>query len=371
MKKLLYAILIIFSVNSFVISQPCLPEGITFSAQQEIDSFSVNYPSCTEIEGDVTIKESSSGAITNLNGLSQLTSIWGHLFINNNKALTDLSGLDHLASVGKVVDIRNNNKLTSLSGLNGLISIDRSLYIESNPNLTSLSGLENLTSIGGSLYIYDNAFTNLSVFSQLTSVQGSISIGHNNQLTSLSGLDNITSIRGRLNISDNTKLKSLSGIRNIDPNTIKSYNSQAKDLQIYNNSSLSECEVQSICDFFALLPYKTIKIYGNMTGCNSKTEIEAACLGDTTSTFDVEFSSINIYPNPTKDNFTIDFSGSNLNQADVTIFDLSGKQKLLLEKLPNDNVLYVNSATLNSGLYFIRIESEKFGTSFRKVMIGE
>ncbi len=420
MKKLLYAILIIFSVNSFVISQPCLPEGITFSTQQEIDSFSVNYPSCTEIEGDVIIKESSSGAITNLNGLSQLTSIWGNLSINNNKTLTVLSGLDHLASIRGVVDIRNNdkltslsglnglsfvwkglyiefnssltslsglnnvtsnwgiigirnnNKLTSLSGLNGLSSIEKNLYIESNPSLTSLSGLDNFTSIKGILVIKNNdKLTSLSELNNLTSIGGKLYIGYNNTLTSLSGLDNLTSIGGELSIEYNKVLTSLSGIKNIDPNTIKSYNSEAKDLEIYNNSSLSECEVQSICDFFALPPYKTIKIYGNMTGCNSRTEIEAACSGDTTSTSDLEFNGINIYPNPTKDNFTIDFSGTNLNQANVTIFDLSGKQKFTLEKLPNDNVLYVNSVTLNPGLYFIRIKSEKFGTSFRKVMIGE
>ena len=33
----------------------CLPEGITFSTQAEIDNFQTNYPGCTEIEGDVVI----------------------------------------------------------------------------------------------------------------------------------------------------------------------------------------------------------------------------------------------------------------------------------------------------------------------------
>ena len=42
----------------------CLPEGITFTTQSQIDSFQVNYPGCTEIEGDLDLQGSG---ITNLN----------------------------------------------------------------------------------------------------------------------------------------------------------------------------------------------------------------------------------------------------------------------------------------------------------------
>ncbi len=35
---------------------PCLPEGITFTTQAQIDNFQLNYPGCTEIEGDMKIK---------------------------------------------------------------------------------------------------------------------------------------------------------------------------------------------------------------------------------------------------------------------------------------------------------------------------
>ena len=54
----------------------CLPEGITFSTQEEIDNFQINYPYCTEIEGDVIIE---GDEITNLDGLSVLNSISGFL----------------------------------------------------------------------------------------------------------------------------------------------------------------------------------------------------------------------------------------------------------------------------------------------------
>jgi len=36
-------------------AQPCLPNGITFTTQGQIDSFPINYPGCTEIGGDVVI----------------------------------------------------------------------------------------------------------------------------------------------------------------------------------------------------------------------------------------------------------------------------------------------------------------------------
>jgi hypothetical protein len=56
--------------------QGCLPEGITFSTQDQIDNFQVNYPGCTEIEGFVIIQGND---ISNLDGLSVLTAVGGFL----------------------------------------------------------------------------------------------------------------------------------------------------------------------------------------------------------------------------------------------------------------------------------------------------
>ena len=35
--------------------ETCLPDGITFVLQSQVDNFQTNYPNCTEIEGSVTI----------------------------------------------------------------------------------------------------------------------------------------------------------------------------------------------------------------------------------------------------------------------------------------------------------------------------
>lgn len=54
----------------------CLPEGIIFSNQAQIDNFNSNYPDCTEIKGGVLIEGND---ISNLDGLSIVTSIGGYL----------------------------------------------------------------------------------------------------------------------------------------------------------------------------------------------------------------------------------------------------------------------------------------------------
>jgi len=78
MKKLIFIILTIhcslFILHSF--SQPCLPQGITFNTQEQIDNFQINYPNCTEIEGDMIIEGDD---ITNLDGLNVLTAVGGFL----------------------------------------------------------------------------------------------------------------------------------------------------------------------------------------------------------------------------------------------------------------------------------------------------
>ena len=68
---------LLFCLPLFLSAQsPCLPEGITFTTQEQIDNFQVNYPGCTEIEGDVII---SGEDINNLEGLNVVTDVGGFL----------------------------------------------------------------------------------------------------------------------------------------------------------------------------------------------------------------------------------------------------------------------------------------------------
>lgn len=239
----------------------CLPEGITFSTQEEIDNFQSNYPGCSEILGDVTIYGDD---ITNLHGLNVITSIDGSLTIGDayswygnpqlinlygldnlltiggdlwivgndtlsslegfeslvhigggltigghiqigpfyNPCLTNLSGLSGLSFIGDGITIKENKSLTNLNGLEGLYSIDGGISILGNPALISLSGIEGLTSMGDLFITGNDALSNLSGLEGLTTINGSLEIWGNNSLTSLSGLEGLTSIDGNLSIGD-------------------------------------------------------------------------------------------------------------------------------------------------------------------------
>jgi len=291
MKKLTLVVLSIIIVPLIVISQPCLPEGITFETQAQIDSFQINHPNCTEIEGNVYIGVWGGTDITNLNGLNVLTSIGGSVEIKGNDFLSSLSGLDNLTSIGGDVIIEYNDTLTTLTGLDNVNpnSIN-DLFITNNPLLSACnvqSICDYLVSPNGTINIYDNDMgcnsppeiandcgitlpclpygnyyfytqndvddfainypnctelegivsivgddiTNLNGLIVLTSFIDDLEIFHNDALASLSGLDNVTSIGDDLKIHNNGALTSLSGLENID--------SIGDDLSIINNDALT------------------------------------------------------------------------------------------------------------------------------------
>lgn len=192
MKKFTILLLSMAFIRGTALSQSCLPEGITFTTQEEIDNFQNNYPGCMEIEGDVTI---SGNSITSLNGLNVLASIGGTLRIgiNNggNTILTNLTGLENLISIVGNLNIGGqsswgyiyNPVLTSLTGLEGLTSVGGNLSILANYSLLNLSGINNLSSIGGNILIFNNA--NLtscgaqSICDYLTSPIGIVDIFNN------------------------------------------------------------------------------------------------------------------------------------------------------------------------------------------------
>jgi len=84
-------VLILLILSTYLFSQGCLPEGITFTTQEQIDNFQNDYPGCTEIIGNVIIEGEDS--ISNLEGLEVLTVVESTLIIRNNTSLTSLSGL--------------------------------------------------------------------------------------------------------------------------------------------------------------------------------------------------------------------------------------------------------------------------------------
>lgn len=130
--------------DSCNINLECLPYGDYYlTSQQEIDDFSINYPDCTELNGIIKI---SGDDITNLDGLSQITSISDRLDIAFNPLLNDISGLENLTHIGNTLVIWINDILEDLSPLENLTFVGESIRIISNDSLESLSGLDNVNS---------------------------------------------------------------------------------------------------------------------------------------------------------------------------------------------------------------------------------
>jgi len=219
---------LLFTLTS--LAQSCLPGGITLSTQAQVDSFPILYPGCTEIAGNVTIGTNNSN-ITNLNALSNITSIGGFLYISGNSALVSLSGLEQITSIGGYLKLFGNQSLSSFSGLSNLQSIGGYLQIDVNNSLVDLSGLEQLSYLGGYLWIRNNnSLTSLYGLESLSTIYGHLTIQMNGALTSLSGLDHITQVFDFVDIIGNPSLLSLTGLNQLM--------SVGTDLSLQTNASL-------------------------------------------------------------------------------------------------------------------------------------
>ncbi len=131
----------------------CPPSGLILSSQASIDNFSLNYPGCTEISGILKVQGAD---ITNLNGLSQLTSHNGDLQITDCPLLFNLNGLHNILTINAFLQVNNCDLLSDLSGLESLTSVVGKVIITDNANLLALTGLSSLNNIGWELQIVDN-----------------------------------------------------------------------------------------------------------------------------------------------------------------------------------------------------------------------
>ena len=81
---------------------------------------------------------------------------------------------------------------------------------------------------------------------------------------------------------------------------------------------------------------------------------EATLSVDTNGLLD---STVQIYPNPAIDSFTLDYSG-NESLSVVSILDTSGKQVISMDASEFGSSTSINISSLEAGIYFVRINSE-------------
>jgi len=216
--------------------------------------------------------------------------------------------------------IENNDALVNLGGFNELNLIGGKVKILNNYNLISLTGLEGLTSIGDYLWI-----------------------SNNNSLSNLTGLVNLFFIEGFLAINDNITLTTLTGLDNIIFTSIE-------DLYIYNNYSLSTCEINSVCNYL-LAPIGETDIHDNAIGCNSAEEVEEAC--DAVSVNELFFHEIiKIFPNPANQELNISVEGYII--QDVCVYNFTGQQIIVVSPVSNK----VDISSLQPGMYIVEVTVE-------------
>jgi len=206
MKKLITALflLIFLVISKPVFSQSCLPEGIIFNTQEQIDSFQINYPGCTAIEGSVSIIETGYNTINNLEGLSVLTSIGGNLKIGEYNdefylGLENFNGLNNLVSITGSLRIVNVY-VDYFTGFDNLTSVGGSITVSDNIGFPDLY-LNNIQTVGGSIVITNDTDPHDIHFSNLSTIGGSLTIGSINYLQQISHFENLTSINGDFNRS--------------------------------------------------------------------------------------------------------------------------------------------------------------------------
>ncbi len=248
--------------------------------------------------------------LTSLAGLDALSTIEeGSLIIQNNESLTSLSGLgridantirnlyitdntylancdiqnicEYLIAPNGTVNIYNNDtgcnnapEIADACGISlsclpfgnfyfyhqteidnfhedysGCSDLKGIIQIRGN-DISDLEGFSDVTSVSGEFYIYDNdSLTSLSGLNNLIRITGNLNIWNNDALTSMSGLDNLETVAGDLRIGDgwwggNLSLISLAGLEKLKTDSLSF-------LIIAKNTSLSTCEVKSICDYLA------------------------------------------------------------------------------------------------------------------------
>ncbi len=99
----------LFFDSTCLSGQTCLPGGITFTTQQQIDDFPADYPGCSEILGNVVVSGQTLFEITSLDSLYSITAIHGNITMSNCYNLPNMQGLHNLVTIGGAVTFHNND----------------------------------------------------------------------------------------------------------------------------------------------------------------------------------------------------------------------------------------------------------------------
>jgi hypothetical protein len=243
---------------------PCIAQvcqgDFVLSSQAEVDAFN-----CEEVTGSLTI---SGNDITNLNALSKLKMVGGHLMLVGNGSLSNVDGLSALTQVG-----------VDASGFNPSASIT----ISDNPVLKNLDGFSSLTIMRGPIIISGNPqLETVNGFSLITRTSFELRISNNSQLKSIDGFKSLGFIGSffgaTLVIENNASLLNVDGL-----SAFQGVGGKFASVKITNNGSLSNINglksLNSISSFGASLDISGNPVLKNLDGLASLTRIGIESFG--------------------------------------------------------------------------------------------
>jgi hypothetical protein len=161
----------------------CPAGSVVLKTQVQVDSFSIKYPNCTEIDDSLII----TGTMSTLESLNNLTKI-SSLIINNTSDLKNLEGLNNLKIIYRL-EISNNQQLGEINQFDKLVEINN-LSIFNNPNLMRVRGFDSVEE-SNSISISNNSnLKEVAVFARLNKLS-KLFIYRNEVFSSMSGFNKL------------------------------------------------------------------------------------------------------------------------------------------------------------------------------------
>ncbi len=344
----IYFLILFFSGNLMAQCPPFLP---TFQTQSQIDNFASDYPNCVDVQGQLIIEEAAPGTITNLNGLSQITSIESNFHVFSNSGLPNFQGLESLESIGGEFIINGNEGLINFQGLENLTAINgSSLAIFSNTGLSNMEGLSGLETLPPSITIRENpSLTSLLGFgSANASTVFLMKIFENASLVNLSGLEWLEQVDSSLYIRENPSLTSLTGLENL---------TNANWIWLYDNNQITNLSGLSSLNTVSRLAMTRNDNFQNLLGLSASCYIDRLVID-----YNDSFENMIGFPNQTSLNYLQmwenssmqDFTGmdhvteiGNFFVAEAPYDDFTGLDNVTTVNALN--VFYCNSLTSFNG----------------------
>jgi hypothetical protein len=143
----------------------CGPLSLTY--QDDINSFSTDYPGCSVIEGDLLLGYND---VMDFSPLSVITEVQGSLVIGNCSTIADFTGLHNIMHIGG------------------------ELIIMSMDLIEDLSGFSSLQSVGGISIILCDNFINFNGAPNLQTISWNLDVEECGQFESFEGLENIQTL---------------------------------------------------------------------------------------------------------------------------------------------------------------------------------